>query len=577
MKKHSPLDTFNEAFRKVSSLNMTPDFTFQINKSGILIDISKHKKNIQSLFPEELKGQHIKAIMPTEEGKIILDAVDRAIKTRKLQYIEFSLMIEGKNRLFDGNLVLSGEDKVFGIIRDITDYNSIISQILVLAHDDVLTGLPNRYLFMDRLKHALANAKRKKELLAILLLDIDNFKQINTALGHQAGDKLLQMAAERISNYIRKVDTVARLGINDLHSTVARHGGDEFTLLLSGIYDVQDVAKIAERISDIFKEPFDLEEYELQITISIGIAIYPEDSEDEDTLIKNAEIAMYHAKKHGKNKYQFFKGALNTAVLKRFSIENKLQKALDLNEFTLFYQPQIAISTSRTIGVEALIRWMQPDLLIVKPGEFIPLAEETGLITQIGEWVLRTACAHNKKLQDQSFQSICVTVNISSVQFQENDFTDKVIRVLNDTKLEPQYLQLELTEGTIIQNIEDTIEKMKSLKEAGIKISIDDFGTGYSSMNYLRSFPVTTLKIDRSFVNDLDTNQDNQSIIKAIIALAKNLDLQIIAEGVEKRQQLSFLQKHGCDAIQGYLVCPPLNFEGFAEFLRVKGGKALLK
>jgi diguanylate cyclase (GGDEF)-like protein len=576
MKNNYTLDAFQEAFRKFTGLYMLPDITFQINETGIFIEFAKHKELIHRIFPGELKGMNVHDALPTEAAETILNALNKVLKTRNIQHVQFKLLLDGEGRLFEGMLVLSGKDRVFGIVRDITDYNSIVSQILDLAHNDALTGLPNRYLFMDRLKQALANAKRKKELLAILSLDIDNFKHINNTLGHHVGDKLLQIAAERIANYVRKIDTVARLGIYELHSTVARHGGDEFILLLPAVNNVQNIAKIAERISDIFKEPFYIDDHELYVTASIGISVYPEDSEDIDTLMKNAEIAMYHAKKHGRNNYQFFKSHQNTSILKRFSIENKLWRALQLNEFCLFYQPQVEIKTSKTIGVEALIRWMQPDLVIVKPGEFIPLAEETGLINHIGDWVLHTACAQNKKWQEQGLQSICLSVNISGVQFQQKDFAEKVIKVLNDTMLQPQYLQLELTEGTIMQNIEDTIEKMNILKEAGIKISIDDFGTGYSSLNYLKRFPISTLKIDRSFVNDLASDQNNESIIKAIIALAKNLDLQIIAEGVEKRQQLSFLQQHGCDAIQGYLVCPPLNGQGFEEFLRVKGGKSLI-
>jgi diguanylate cyclase (GGDEF)-like protein len=576
MRKNNQLEKFREACRKCTGLYMMPDLTFHINETGRFIEFIKHKELIQSIFPGELKGKNINDVLPTEEAETILKAVNRVLETGNFEHIELRLSIEDKDRFFEGILVLNGKDRVFGIVRDMTDFNSILSQVLDLAHNDSLTGLPNRYIFMDRLKLGLANAKRKKELLAILFLDIDNFKHINNTLGHQVGDKLLQIASERIANYVRKIDTVARLGIYELQSTVARHGGDEFTLLLADINDVAHIAKIADRISDIFKEPFYIEDHELYVTASIGISVYPEDSEDVDTLMKNAEIAMYHAKKHGKNNYKFFKSHLNAAIHKRFSIENKLWKALQLSEFCLFYQPQVAIKTSKTIGVEALIRWMQPDLVITKPSEFIPLAEETGIINNIGEWVLHTACEQNKKWQEQGLPSICVTVNISSVQFQQKDFTDKVRRALNYSKLQPQYLQLELTEGTLTQNIEDTIEKMKILKESGIRISIDDFGTGYSSLNYLRTFPVSTLKIDRSFINELGTEQNNESIIKAIIALAKNLDLQIIAEGVEKRKQLSFLQQHGCDAIQGYLVCPPLNVQGFEEFLRVKGEKAFL-
>lgn len=577
MKKNDPLHSFKEAFRKFTSVFMLPDAIFQMNEAGTFIEFIKQREITKNIFPEDPTGKNAYEVMPAEAASTILNAAKNVLGTGTLQHIELRLIIGGEDRLFDGILVRGGEDKVCGIIRDVTDYNTIIAHLLDLAHNDILTGLPNRYLLMDRLQQALANAKRKKELLAILFLDIDNFKHINNTLGHQAGDKLLQITAERITNYVRKIDTIARLGIYEFQSTVARHGGDEYTLLLSGITDIQDIAKIAERILDIFKEPFIIQDHELYVTASIGISVYPEDSDNIDLLIKNAEIAMYHAKKHGKNNYQFFKSHLNTAILKRFSIENKLWRALQLNEFCLFYQPQIAIKTSKTIGVEALIRWMQPDLIIIKPGEFIPLAEETGIINHIGEWVLQAACEQNRKWQEKGLPAICVTVNISSVQFQQKDFPDKVIRILRDTKLQPAYLQLELTEGTLINDISDTIGKMKVLQEAGIRISVDDFGTGYSSLNYLKSFPVSSLKIDRSFVSELGTDQNNESIVKAIIALAKNLDLQIIAEGVEQRHQLSFLQQHGCDAIQGFLVCPPLNVQGIEEFIRVKGTKAFFR
>jgi EAL domain-containing protein (putative c-di-GMP-specific phosphodiesterase class I) len=320
----------------------------------------------------------------------------------------------------------------------------------------------------------------------------------------------------------------------------------------------------------MLSEPFIIESHEIFITASIGIAMYPFDGQNIDTLLMNADISMYQAKRSGRNTYQFYSKAMNSFTLERFTMENKLWKALEQDEFRLFYQPQVDLSTGDIIGVEALIRWLQPDLLFVKPKDFLPLAEETGLIVKIGEWVLRNACSQSRFWQTMGIKPIMITANVSSAQFKQENFVDTVDRIISDTGMDPVYLQLELTESTLMQDSEDTIKKLSAFRDMGIKISIDDFGTGYSSLNYLKRFPISTLKIDQSFIRDINSNQDDQSITRAIIGLARNLNLNVIAEGVEKRRQMVFLRQHGCNAIQGYFICPPLNNDSLIQFINEK-------
>jgi len=561
---------------KVCNLN-TPDVMFQINKDGTFLEFAAQKENIQMTFSKDILGKTIFDVMPSYLAHLMMYFIERALQTKDLQFFEYENLVDNKTYHYEATFVAYGDDRVLAIIRDITDYKKTTEQIFYLAYHDDLTDLPNRHLFKDRLRQAIALSERREELLAILFLDIDGFKHINDTLGHDSGDLLLKNVADRLKQYVRKSDTVARQESGIAEATIARLGGDEFTILLSEINTIQNVAKVTKRLLDLFQEPFHIKTEEVFITTSIGISIYPNDGKDNETLIRNAEMAMYQAKNQGRNTYQFYSDAMNSFISERFAMENRLWKALKHNEFCLFFQPQIDIKTLKTVGVEALIRWLQPELVLVKPGEFIPLAEETGLIVQIGEWVMRTACSQNKAWQKAGFESMCMTVNVSSVQFKQGDFIERVSQIINDTGLDPYYLQLEFTESTLMQSTVETVKKLNALKALGIQIAIDDFGTGYSSLNYLKRFPISTLKIDQSFIQDLTTDQNAEYITKSIIALAKSLHFMVIAEGVEKEQQLTFLQKNGCDAIQGYLVCPPLNADALGEFLKIKGRKAFIQ
>jgi diguanylate cyclase (GGDEF)-like protein len=498
----------------------------------------------------------------------IMDFAQQALPAGEIRKFESDFRYSINDCSYEVKLFVSGPDKILAIVHDITGKGADTLQTGSHAYQDSLTNLPNRYLFQDRLKNAISHAARKQRLIALLHIDLDNFKRVNETLGYPAGDFLLRSVADRFMTSLRKTDSVTRFITEDTESLMARIGGDEFTILLTEITKVQDAALVCNRIISLLSEPFIIEREEVFITASIGISVYPSDSDDMTSLIKHADIAMNQAKKQGKNTFQYYSESMNTSTLERFSIENKLRKALERNEFMLFYQPQIDISTGRVIGVEALIRWLQPDLVLVKPGQFIPVTEETGLIVPIGEWVLRNACAQNKTWQSEGIEPFNMTVNISGIQFQQDTFIEMVAQSLYDSGLDPSYLKLELTESSLMKHSENSLKKMNLLKGMGIQISIDDFGTGYSSLNYLKRFPVEILKIDRSFIRDIGTNPDDQAIVRAIIALAHNLNIKVIAEGVETKKQLGLLRGYGCDGAQGYLICPPINPVSLSQFIK---------
>jgi len=446
-----------------------------------------------------------------------------------------------------------------------------------MAYYDILTGLPNRFLFNDRLKQAIALAERYNRLVAVLFLDLDNFKRVNDTFGHHMGDKLLKKVAEHINLCMRKGDSLSRQSTDDSVDTVARLGGDEFTIILSEIHHLEDAAKVAQRIFNALSLQFTLDTYELFISASIGIAIYPHDGKDVSSLLKNADAAMYHAKSEGKNNYQYYRQSMNASALERLTLENNLRKALERNEFVLHYQPQVDIRTGEIVGLEALTRWQQADGRIVPPGEFIPIAEETGLILPLSDWILHTACKQCKEWHAAGFPDIAVSVNISGQQFQQKNFAKTVNRVLEDTGIKPGDLFLEITESTIMHNTDMVFTTLYELSRLGLRLIIDDFGTGYSSLSYLKRFPIHAIKIDRSFVKEINTSPDDAAISKAIISMAHSLKLKVVAEGVETKHQLAFLREQACDEIQGFLFSRPLPFEEVLKLLsREKKGSGIV-
>ena len=459
------------------------------------------------------------------------------------------------------------------IVHDITERKNAEMRLNQLANFDGLTGLPNRNLFRDRLATAITRADRRHTLVALMFLDLDRFKTINDTLGHGAGDQLLQHVATILSGVVRKGDTVARgKNINnDTHddSTVSRLGGDEFTVILEGITKPEYVGIVAQKILEAFaKHPIILGGKEIYASSSIGVATYPEDASDAETLIKNADSAMYRSKEAGRGNFHFYTPELNAKVTNRFQLETDLRLAFDRDEFILHYQPKVDLVSREIIGAEALIRWQRGDKGVVAPNDFIPCLEETGLIIHVGEWVLRTACAQALQWQKSCGKRLQIAVNLSGRQLVQKDLVQNVATILIQTGLDPTLLELELTESMLMARTEHNIATMKELMELGVQISIDDFGTGYSSLSYLRRFSIHTLKIDRSFVQNIASEPDDAAIASAIIAMGKGLRLKVIAEGVETQEQLDMVHSLGCDHAQGYFLGRPMPPEEFVELVK---------
>jgi diguanylate cyclase (GGDEF)-like protein/PAS domain S-box-containing protein len=450
-----------------------------------------------------------------------------------------------------------------GVLNDITELKRYEEQLEHQAHYDALTQLPNRNVLKDRIGQAIAAADRHGTGVTIGFMDLDNFKFINDSLGHNIGDELLKCVAQRLATCLRAEDTVAR------------YGGDEFAFVLKDLADEQKVAGLMERVLKTVDQPFDIEGHEFFISCSIGISLYPRDGRDLDTLLKNADTAMYRAKESGRNNFQFYTPAMNQRVNQRLSLERKLRQALANEEFELHYQPNVDLASGKIVGIEALLRWRPSGGETVAPSTFIPLAEETGLIVPIGEWVLSTACAHNKALQDAGLPPLRVAVNISARQFEPNQLGASISHALGASGLNSEYLELELTESLVMQNPEEVIGILLDLKRMGLQLAIDDFGTGYSSLSYLQRLPVDRLKIDQSFVRDIGADPNDAIIARAVISLGHSLGMSVIAEGVSNPEQLAFLRENGCDEMQGFLYSRPLPFPQLLALLRENRGLKL--
>ena len=458
------------------------------------------------------------------------------------------------------------EGKIYGylaIVADITERKAAEQRIEFLAHHDALTRLPNRMLVQDRFRQAIASAERNGSKVAIVFLDLDNFKSINDTLGHSIGDALLQEIASRLNECVRNTDTISR------------QGGDEFLIVLRDLPDIEATAPIIGKIKEQLQGPFCIDGNDLATSVSIGVAVYPQDGEDFDTLLKRADMAMYQAKEAGRNTYRFFDEQMNIEAVDNLSMRNGLRRAIERGEFVLHYQPQIDLAGGAIVGAEALVRWRHPEKGLIYPDRFIHIAEESGLIVPIGEWVMREACRQAVEWKNSGLPDMVIGVNLSAVQFKRGDVEYAVLDALEKSGLAPEFLELELTESILIQNAESVLATVKRLKLLGIKLSIDDFGTGYSSLSYLKRFDVDKLKIDRSFIRDLATDPDDAAIVRAIIQMARSLNLRTIAEGVENEEMLAHLRFFHCDEAQGYHFARPMAAADFAAYVMHHSPQAL--
>ncbi|RNB84451.1 EAL domain-containing protein [Brevibacillus fluminis] len=514
--------------------------------------------------PEAMIGRNVRDFRRHDFNDQLQLEEDREIMSSQ-QKVEYEVAYTDKSdqqrwvRVIKIPFLENASRHVLSMAVDITECKQIEAMVDYQSRNDSLTGLPNRLFFFDRAAAAIDESKSVQSTFAVLVLDLDRFKIINDMLGHGIGDQLLQSVAVRLSNLFVNAGTVARVS------------GDTFAVLVPHCTELE-AAEWAERVIALFAGPFPLAKHELYITPSIGISMYPQDGADAETLIKHADTGMYLAKELGKNTFQFYRADKSAAATRQFMLEGYLRKALAKNEFELYYQPKMNIKTGELIGMEALLRWNHPELGMVSPADFIPLAEETGLIVPIGEWVIQTACLQNKKWQDEGFLPLKVSVNLSARQFQHN-LVDKVSLALTFSGLAPHWLELEITESILMQNEETIISILDDLKQMGVLISIDDFGTGYCSLSYLKHFPLDTLKIAQPFVRDLSKGTVDSAIATALITLGHSLGLNVIAEGVETTGQLRILQDQQCDEIQGYILSKPLSSHDFARWLNTEASK----
>jgi predicted signal transduction protein with EAL and GGDEF domain/FixJ family two-component response regulator len=558
-----------------------PDTFFRMNSAGVYLDYEpghtgsrhtgsrrgggRHTGDRRDGVPaEECVGKHVSEVLPRDIAERMLEQVEVALRIRQVRSVEYELIRFGQAQHFEARLVATGPSEVLGLVRDISERKRAEEQIRRLAYCDSLTGIPNRQAFLEMLERELQRSKIGNKKFAVLFMDLDAFKRINDTLGHNVGDQLLQQVSDRLRDTIRpsdllsRGDSLTREGGEPREGTnLARLGGDEFTILIPDLDRVEHALNVAHRVKDAMRRPFLIEGNEIFVTASIGISLFPEDGDDCTSLLKYADTAMYHAKNCGKNNAKLYSSSLTMQIMSHVKLEVGLRKALQNDELYLLYQPQLDVRSSEIVGVEALVRWRHAERGVVSPTEFIPLAEETGLIVPIGEWVLRTACSQARAWQKLMRRPVRMAVNLSAKQFKDENLSQIVLSALHETGLDPRLLELELTEGTLMDDANATLATLEQLRGIGVYLSIDDFGTGYSSMNYLKRFDVRALKIDRSFISGLPQDSENAAITRAIIAMAHGLKMVVVAEGVETGEQLVMLEEYGCDLVQGFYLSRP--------------------
>jgi diguanylate cyclase (GGDEF)-like protein len=522
----------------------------------IISDINMGGMSGLVLVPQILK-QNPDAVVVMISGEQTIETAIEALRAGAFDYIMKPLDVRhveaAAKRALNHSRLLKEKQRYKEQLEDLLRERT--AQVNRLAYYDTRTGLPNRVLFEDRLTQSLAVAQASGKPVGVLFLALDQFKKVNDTLGHDRGDLLLKFVADRLKGCVNERDTVARFG------------GEEFALLLNQISGTEQIEKTISTIADVLRSSFNIDGHEVFVTASVGASLFPDDGRDSQTLVKNAGAALYRAKISGGNNHKFYTADMHAQASKRFSLETSLRRALEKEEFVVHYQPRVAVDTLRITGMEALVRWQHPQLGLVSPAEFISLAEDTGLIVPIGEWVLETACRQNKRWQDQGFPAVRMAVNICARQFQQANVAQVILRTLDRADLDPCHLELELTESSIMNNAEFAIDVLTRLKQMGVRISVDDFGTGFSSLSYLKRLPIDALKIDQSFVRDATTDSYDAALVMAVVTLGHNLRLKVVAEGVETEEQLRFLQLLRCDEIQGYLFSRPLPTEELTSVL----------
>ncbi|MED1721196.1 EAL domain-containing protein [Mesorhizobium sp. M00.F.Ca.ET.186.01.1.1] len=538
----------------------TSDIISIVNVEGDFLYLSPaHKAVFDHDVPDE-RFHNLFEWIVEDDRDIMAFAIQHTYSTRKEYTVECRIQTSRKETIWTESKInpivdeLGNVSKLLFVTRDITDRKQSEELIHHLAYHDALTDLPNRRMYTQHLSREIMQAKRFQSNLAVLFLDLDRFKDVNDSFGHDVGDLLLVEAANRLKACLRPNDVAARLG------------GDEFTVLLSQLTDREEAAALANRIMEALQRPFILQDHSFNVSCSIGIALYPQDGDNADDLLKRADTALYTVKSRGKNGYDFFDPTMEAKSLERILMENELRKAIEQEQFQIYYQPKIDIATDTLTGMEALVRWVHPELGVIPPNRFIPIAEETGMIIALGEWILRQACRQNKIWHDQGYL-LKVSVNLSARQIYQKDLVEMIKQILAETELAAEWLELEITESIFVK-MEEATAVLQQIRDIGIHISIDDFGTGYSSFSYIKSLPVDTIKIDASFIRDIHHNQESQAIVKAIVTIAQSLNMNVIAEGIELNDQAAALQKNGCDHGQGYLFSRPLATDDFERYLR---------
>ena len=568
-------ETKNRAF-----VRAIPDSMLVVDEQGALLTHHRGKDG-SPLLDERLAGKaSVYEALPKSLADLWRHQVAEVIQTGNPQYNENRYTANGSRFFYETRMVPFTADSVLIILRDVSEQKRADARVRRLAFYDTLTGLPNRQSFLIQVAEAIRLAEENDGKLGILYIDLDNFKRINDSLGHSVGDALLRALSKRLEACVRRDDYVARSGRSDTHLQIARLGGDEFTILLRELDNADEASTVAERVMTAFAEPILHLGQKFVITPSIGIATYPEDGTDIDALVKNADTAMYHAKSAGRNRISLFSGTMSIRSLEHLDLEDSLRRTIEEGGLELHYQPKLEIATQRVCGVEALLRWTHPDRGPISPAKFIPIAEDSGLILPLSDWVLQAACEQLKAWQGGPLDGLRVAINLSAQQFYKGDVDQQIIGALAERNVATDRLELELTEGTLMRDVEETIRRIQSLRDAGFKIAVDDFGTGYSSLSYLKRFPIDALKIDRSFVMEIDSPGDNDSICKAIIALAHGLGMKVIAEGVETEEQIQHLHFLDCEEIQGYYFAKPMpatELENFLQSyeLRITGSRAI--